>query len=256
MNAPTQRLRTVLLALALTLSFGFTAHTMKSETSPAGGHSAAVEGDSAAPSLPTPRAPGAALLLIEFQREWLDEDEGKLYHMMEDREQFEASQQGARVALQAARESEMPVIHAPALFEVGYPEIGGQGTAGLFKAIPNAGTWTDAGRPFADGFEPEEGEFVVGGRIGASAFAHSNLDAYLRNNGITDVYLAGYALHVCVESTLREGHDLGYTMHVIEDATSAFTAKQREHVLDEVVHHYGLHLTTDEFVEGLSERAP
>ena len=73
---------------------------------------------------------------------------------------------------------------------------------------------------------------------------------------MSDPYLAGYALHVCVESTLREGHDLGYTMHVIEDATSAFTADQREHVLRDVVHHYGLHLTSDEFAEGLSEHAP
>ena len=196
----------------------------------------------------------AVLLLIEFQREWLDEEIGKLNTLMEDRRQFEKSQQGARKALQTARDTEMHVVHVPCLFERGYPEIGGQCSAGLFHAIPNAGTWTGEGCAFAEGFEPEEKEFVVKGRVGASAFAHSNLDAYLRNNGITDLYLAGYALHVCVESTLRQGHDLGHTVHVIEDATSAFTKEQREHVLQSVVHHYGDHLTTDVFAKKFSSR--
>lgn len=196
--------------------------------------------------------PDSALLLIEFQREWLNEEIGKLNALMEDRPQFEKSQQGARKALQAARDTGIHVVHVPCQFESGYPEIGGQRPAGLFNAIPEAGTWTDESCAFAEGFEPVEGEFIVRGRVGASAFAHSNLDAYLRNNQITDLYLAGYALHVCVESTLRQGHDLGYKTTVIEDATSAFTAEQREHVLRGVVHHFGDHLTADAFAENQS----
>jgi len=194
----------------------------------------------------------SALVMIEFQREWLDEDIGKLNTLIEDRGQLEQSRQGAQKVLRAARKNGTHVIHVPCLFENDYPEIGGQRPAGLFHAIPHAGTWTGEGCAFAEGFEPDKKEFVVKGRVGASTFAHSNLDAYLRNNGITDLYLAGYALHVCVESTLRQGHDLGYTMHVIEDATSAFTKEQREHVLQNVVHHFGDHLTADVFAETFS----
>jgi len=192
----------------------------------------------------------SALLLIEFQREWLDPEEGKLNVLMRDEQQFTTSVNGARRALRAARASAMHVIHVPCLFEPGYPIIGGQGTAGLFKAIPDAGTWIGPGRPFAAGFQPRGGEFVVSGRTGASAFSHSNLDAYLRNNDVTTLCLAGYALHVCVESTLRDGHDLGYSMHVIEDATSAFTTDQRRHVLDNVVPHFGHRIRSEQLLGG------
>lgn len=192
----------------------------------------------------------SALLLVEFQREWLDADSGKLNALMKDRGQFTASVEGARRALRAARASEMHVVHVPCVFQPDYPEIGGRGAGGLFAAIPEAGTWTGAGRVFADDFQPLGGEFVVEGRVGASAFAHSNLDAYLRHNDVTDLYLAGYALHVCVESTLRDGHDLGYAMYVVEDATSAFTADQRRHVLDHVVHHFGRRIRSERLPSG------
>ena len=91
-------------------------------------------------------------------------------------------------------------------------------------------------------------EFVVGGRTGGSAFAGSNLDSYLRNNHIDTLYIMGYALHVCVESTLRSAHDLGYKPILIEDASAAFTPEQRQHVLNEVVHHFGKKITTQEFM--------
>ncbi|GAB4424152.1 MAG: hypothetical protein OHK0015_02580 [Chloroflexi bacterium OHK40] len=193
----------------------------------------------------------SALVMIEFQREWLDPSIGKLDRLMQDRAQFARSQEGARRALAAARQYGIAVVHVPCLFKPGYPEIGGGLGGGLFRAIPNAGTWTSDGGQFAAGFEPLPGEFVVEGRVGASAFASSNLDIYLRTNRLDTLYLAGYALHVCVESTLRHGHDLGYAMHVLEDACSAFTPEQRRHVLEDVVHHYGHHLTAAHFAEQL-----
>lgn len=60
----------------------------------------------------------------------------------------------------AAREAGVHVVHVPCLFENGYPVIGGQRPAGLFNAIPEAGTWRREGRAFAEDFEPVEGEFV------------------------------------------------------------------------------------------------
>lgn len=198
----------------------------------------------------------AALVMIEFQREWLDEKAGKLNFLMKDRAPFKASIESATRALAGARAKGMTVIHVPCLFKPGYPEIAGGLRAGLFKAIPNAGTWITAARDFQPGFEPKPGEFVVEGRIGASAFAHSNLDMYCRSNDIRDLYLAGYAMHVCVESTMRQGHDLGYTCHLLEDASAAFTAEQKKHVIEAVVHHYGTHLTVDAYLATLEGRAP
>ncbi|MGO8792088.1 MAG: cysteine hydrolase [Terriglobia bacterium] len=198
----------------------------------------------------------SAIVLIEFQREWLDPAEGRLERLMQDQNQLAESQRFASQALETARTARMHIIHVPCSFEPGYPELGGgqHFHLGLFAAIPKAGTWTGKGHAFAKGFEPRPGEFVVSGRIGASAFSHSNLDAYLRNNGITSLFLAGYALHVCVESTLRAAHDLGYEATVLQDACAAFNQAQRQHVLEEVVQHFGARMTVSAFRAALVAR--
>lgn len=67
----------------------------------------------------------------------------------------------------------------------------------------------------------------------------------LKNNEIKNLFLMGYAANACVESTFRQA--LGYSTHVIEDATSAFTKEQKEFLLKEIVHHYGQSLNTKDF---------
>ncbi|MBY0612173.1 MAG: cysteine hydrolase [Beijerinckiaceae bacterium] len=180
-----------------------------------------------------------ALVMIEFQREWLDPAVGKLNSLVADKTALRASADAAKRLLAAARAAAIRIVHVPCLHDAGYPEIAGGLAHGLFAAIPRARTWIDAGRPFADGFEPGPGEFVVSGRVGASAFAHSNLDIHLRAHNIKRLIIAGYALHVCVESTLRQAHDLGYDATIAEDACASFTDAQRRHVLEDVVHHFG-----------------
>jgi nicotinamidase-related amidase len=197
-----------------------------------------------------------ALVLIEFQREWLDEGVGKINDLWEDGEQLRSAVEGAERALSAAREAGMRVVHCGLRFQEGHPELGGGAPEvhGLKGVIPKAGTFLadGPGSEFVEPFVPREGEFVVRGRTGGSGFAGSNLDVYLRNQGVEEIYLAGFALHVCVESTLRAGHDRGYRTAVLEDATAAFTPGQRRHVLEDVVHHFGESLTVDEFVSRLA----
>ena len=199
---------------------------------------------------------GSALILIEFQREWLGDD-GKIRHLMQDQEQFEFAIEWAKQALGTARQHRMPVVHCGLRFQKGYPELG-WGLHGLRAVIPRVGTFPadGTGSQFVEPFVPLGDEFVVQGRVGGSGFAGSNLDAYLRNQRIDTIYLAGFALHVCVESTLRHGHDLGYNVVVLEDACAAFTPDQRKHVLEDVIHHYGEHITVDKFIGLLNGEEP
>ena len=199
--------------------------------------------------LTTTTLPGAldaahtTLLMIEFQREWLA-PEGKLQALMLDREMFMQSQRRAAELLALARDRGWTVVHVPFRCRADYRDLAPEGEPlGLRGAIPRAATWRGDHAAFAAGFEPRDDELVVGGRLGASAFAASNLDALLRFRGIHTLLLAGYALHVCVESTLRAAHDLGYRALVVADACAAFDAAQQRHVLDEVVHHFGAAVT-------------
>ena len=187
-----------------------------------------------------------ALLMIEFQREWLA-PESKLQALMTDRDAFLHSQQRAAALLALARQRGWNVLHVPFRCRNDYRDLAPTpDTLGLRGAIPSAGTWRDGREDFAPGFEPRADELIVSGRLGASAFAASNLDALLRFHGIDTLLLAGYVLHVCVESTLRAAHDLGYRAIVVEDACAAFTSAQRAHVLEHVVHHFGASVSVDE----------
>jgi nicotinamidase-related amidase len=176
--------------------------------------------------------------------------EGKLNKaLVKDKEMMQTSIGNIEKALGYARKHNIEVIHVGLRFEKGYPELA-NGKSGLRKAIPNAGTFpiNGFGSQFYETVKPIEGEFVVTGRVGASAFTGSNLDIYLRNNKIENLYLVGYATHVCVESTLRDAHDRGYNTFLISDASSAFNRMQQEYVLSEIVHHFGEHLTIKEFM--------
>lgn len=67
---------------------------------------------------------------------------------------------------------------------------------------------------------PSAGEEIVY-KVGVSAFQGTRLDALLRNAEATDVLVAGAFTHMVVESTVRQGFDLGYRMVVVEDACCA-----------------------------------
>ena len=204
------------------------------------------------PPLETPHNGKSALVMIEFVNEWLA-PQGKLRGLIKDTEAFSLSQDAAQHALAAARKAGMPIIHTTLKLSSDYREFGHL-HFGLRGAISKAGTWQkqDDGWQFYPPFTPRPDEFIVSGRAGASAFTASDLDNYLRAQGITRLYLAGYATHVCIESTLRAAHDLGYEAVVLSDATAAFTAQQQQHVLTDVVHHFGWAMTTQAFVETLS----
>jgi biuret amidohydrolase len=194
----------------------------------------------------------SALILIEFQREWLDED-GKLFFLMQDQEKFQSAIEAAKRMLEAVRQSEIKIVHCGLNFQSAYPELG-KAQHGLREAIARHGTFASnqKGSQFSDPFVPRLGEFVVQGRTGSSGFAGSNLDSYLRNQGVTQLYLAGFALHVCIESTLRQGHDLGYAVAIIEDTCSVFNQRQRQHVLEDVVHHFGERITSEKLIQQFS----
>lgn len=191
----------------------------------------------------------SALILVEFQQAWLAKD-GLLHGYLEP--ELEAVVSNARAVLDAARRAKMHVVHAPLRYADGYPELRRDARAGLAHHIPRVNAWTEEGQRFGDDFAPREGEFVIGGRTASSAFAGSNMDVYLRANDVRTLYILGFALHVCVESTLRNAHDLGYEAIVITDASGAFATHQRKYLEQNIAPHYGEAISTETFVHRLA----
>jgi len=120
-----------------------------------------------------------AILLIEFQKEWM-EDDGKINRLLEDRQQFKSAVEGGKELLEFGREKGIQIVHSGLRFQPGHPELGKDGL-GLRGAIKRFGTFPIDGKgsEWGDGFEPKDGEFIAYGRTGGSAFAGSNLDSFM-----------------------------------------------------------------------------
>ena len=196
--------------------------------------------------------PRTALVFIEFQQEWLAPD-GLLYQkLIEDKPAFQAAVANAASVLQAARAQGWAVVHA-GLDMRSDPHYrlfaGGQGVLGLRAAIPRAHTWTGDGAEFVAHFIPQGDEYIVRGRSGASVLKNSTLDAYLRNNRLDTVVFMGFATHVCVESSLREAHDMGLNAWVVSDGCAAFTVEQHAHFMQHILHHFGEGISSNDLVK-------
>ena len=197
-----------------------------------------------------------ALIFIEFQQEWFNPQGHLQQKLIEDKEQFRIAVENATSIITSARAGGWRVVHA-GLNLRGDPKYlvygGGKTAVGIRKAIPEAGIWTKEGPEFVPPFNPRENEFVVTGRSGASTLKNSTLDPYLRSFNIDTVILMGFAIHVCVESTMREAHDIGYRPLVVTDASCGFTADQPEYFRKHIAHHFGEAIETKVLLDRLKK---
>lgn len=192
--------------------------------------------------------PKSALILIEYQNDWLVPT-GGINPQFQDREQIDAAVANSAKVLAEARRRGLEIIHVAMVLEPSY-RVMGQGKYGLRAMAPQYRSFLGEQTEFFTGFEPAPGEYVIRERTGgSSAFAATTLDSYLRNNGIFDIYVMGFALRQCVESTVRNAHDLGYHTNVIHDASAAFTKEQQTSFVAEILPFYGNAVTTQEFLD-------
>jgi nicotinamidase/pyrazinamidase len=63
---------------------------------------------------------------------------------------------------------------------------------------------------------------------------HTDLEDYLRQRGVTKVYLAGLATDYCVKSTAQDARHLGFEVVVIEDGCRGIHASGVERALTEL----------------------
>ena len=89
----------------------------------------------------------------------------------------------------------------------------------------------EAGRPggeFYSDLAPAPGEFVAREHEISSAFGGTDLDSHLRGKGIAHIVLCGLLSNTCVESTARQGVDLGYHVTVLDDAIASWSHRDHD----------------------------
>jgi nicotinamidase-related amidase len=86
------------------------------------------------------------------------------------------------------------------------------------------------------------------------AFTGTDLDAYLRQRGVTQVVVVGVATSAGVESTARHAHELGYNVTLATDAMTDRSAEAHAHSLAQIFPRLGETGTTAQVIDLLERR--
>lgn len=83
------------------------------------------------------------------------------------------------------------------------------------------------------------------------AFYGTDLDLQLRRRGIDTIVLCGISTGIGVDTTAREAYQHGYNQIFIEDAMTASTKEEHDHVCKYIFPRIGQIKTTEEFILSL-----
>jgi nicotinamidase-related amidase len=120
---------------------------------------------------------------------------------------------------------------------------------------------TDAARPkfsFPDDWtelvpelEQHPGDYLVT-KQRWGAFIGTTLDDYLRRRGVAQVFLAGVATSIGVESTARGAYDHGYNVALVVDAMTDRDPEAHRHCVEKIFPRMGETATSDDVLKLLS----
>jgi len=209
----------------------------------------------ASKSLPRYPLRSTALLVVDPYNDFLSEG-GKAWDRTKETATSQHLIEHMQQALSAARAASVKVIIVPhrryrpgdwegARFLPYRQTLQGIERGQLFAF----GSW---GGEFRTEFAPKPGDVVASEHWISSGFANTDLDMQLKQHGIDHIVLIGMRANTCIESTLREGVELGYHTTVLSDAVAAFNPTELKASL-EVNYRIYTHelLSTDQFVAAL-----
>lgn len=176
-----------------------------------------------------------ALVIVDVQNDYFPKGHMELVDA-------ESAADKVKVLLLHFRSLNMPVIHVQ--------HIATTPDAGFF--LPD----TDGAKIYKKVL-PVAGETVITKHY-PNSFRETGLLAYLREQGITHLVVAGMMTHVCIDATVRAAKDYGFDCTVIADACATrdlevlgtqVDAKQVQHsLLGALAFYYAQIRTTAEFI--------
>ena len=111
------------------------------------------------------------------------------------------------------------------------------------------GTWDGV---TLDKLKPKKNDHVVIKRRD-SAFQDTELRVWLQSEGINFLVFTGIDTSICVETSLREGFNIGYDVALISDATASGIKEHYKTTLERVRDYYGLVMSTERFKIGINK---
>lgn len=117
-----------------------------------------------------------------------------------------------------------------------------------------AATENRAGAPsheILDEIRPEPGDLVLN-KTTASAFLSTDLHRLLRERDVEQLVLTGISTNSCVESTGRDGADLGYRCVIVDDACSCASEEFQRAAVTNFARLFGRTMSAEQAILELS----
>jgi ureidoacrylate peracid hydrolase len=86
-----------------------------------------------------------------------------------------------------------------------------------------------------------------------SAFQDTEFRIWLQSQGINLLVFTGIDTSICVETSLREGFNIGYDVAIISDATASGDKRHYETTLERVRDYYGLVMDSERFKKAIGK---
>lgn len=136
-------------------------------------------------------------------------------------------------AIDAARRWGIPIVYAPHhRYRRGQDRVRFPNPSQYLSRLTHFFANGRYGGRFRDELAPAPGDFVATEHHVSSGFTGTDLDAYLRSIGATDLMVCGLLTNTCVESTVRHAVDLGYRVTVLSDAVASWSPADHRAALD------------------------
>lgn len=169
-----------------------------------------------------------ALIVIDMQRDFI-EPGGFGASLGNDVDRLKAIVPTVAALIGLFRHNDWPVIHTR---ENHAPDLSDCPPAKRLRGAPSLRIGDDgpmgrilirgeAGAEIVDALSPVPGEYVVD-KPGKGAFYATDLPGILEDLAVTHLVFAGVTTEVCVQTTMREANDRGYSCLLVEDATESY----------------------------------
>jgi nicotinamidase-related amidase len=173
-----------------------------------------------------------AVVLVGFQRDYFDIS-GVLHDVVADSAANVLS--NTLGLLRATSDTEVLIVSTPIVFTAEYEEL--VEPVGVLRLVQQRRAFQH-GQPGCQPIrelEPFAHRIVeLTGKRGLNAFSETSLETALRDRGVVDVVLAGAVTSICIDSTARTAHDLGYRVHVLTDCVASRSPFEHRFFCEEI----------------------
>jgi nicotinamidase-related amidase len=122
------------------------------------------------------------------------------------------------------------------------------GAPGRSEVARPSGAYGEGWAELVPELEPQPEDHLVS-KQRPGAFIGTSLDAYLRQRGVTQIFLAGISTSVGVEATARSAFDYGYNVVLVVDAMTDRSAEAHRHSIEASFPRLGETTTSERVLE-------